>query len=72
MKICVLKTARQLLIKALEEKLDDNWLKTCALYLIAEMKDDRYNDIIPGLVDDADPIVKETAEYCLGKVGNPN
>jgi AAA family ATP:ADP antiporter len=47
----------------------DNWLKSCALHLVAELNDNKFIDIISKLVDDPDTIVRETAKYCLEKVG---
>ncbi|MCP4583604.1 MAG: hypothetical protein GY839_18500 [candidate division Zixibacteria bacterium] len=51
---------------------DDNWLKTCALYLLAELGKDECADIIAKLVNDSDPIVKETAEYCNARISASN
>ncbi len=51
---------------------DDNWLKICTLYLIAELNYDKPMDTIAKLVDDPDPIVKETAKYYLRRIGISN
>lgn len=48
---------------------DDNWLKTCALYLIAELDYDEFLDAVAQLVDSPDSFVKETALYSLKKFG---
>lgn len=49
---------------------EDNWLKVCAVYYIAEMRIKGYMDDISKLVDDSDPVVKETALYCLEQMKN--
>lgn len=46
----------------------DNWLKTCTIYLVAKTHDKKTINIIPKLTDDPDPMVRETAKYCLEKV----
>ena len=46
----------------------DTWLKVCALYYIAENRREDFNDEVSELVNDSDPLVKETAEYCLAKI----
>jgi AAA family ATP:ADP antiporter len=51
---------------------DDNWLKICTLYLIAELNYDKPMDTIAKLVDDPDPMVKETAKYYLKRIGISN
>jgi len=51
---------------------DDNWLKVCALHLIAELHNDDCADIIARLVNNSDPIVKETAEYCIANISASN
>ena len=51
---------------------DDNWLKSCTLYLVAELGYEKSIDTIAKLVDDPDPMVKETAKYCLKRIGISN
>lgn len=43
----------------------DNWLKSCTLFLVAELNYDQSLDVISQLEHDADPLVRETATYCL-------
>ncbi|UCE18895.1 MAG: HEAT repeat domain-containing protein [Gemmatimonadota bacterium] len=50
---------------------EDNWLKVCALYYIAEMKNDTYRDKVLKLEDDTDSLVKETAQYYLERIDTP-
>jgi AAA family ATP:ADP antiporter len=45
----------------------DNWLKSCTLFLVAELNYNKSLDIISKLVDDPDPLVRETAKYCFEK-----
>ena len=47
---------------------EDIWLKVCTLYYIAEGKDEGFFEEVERLVNDPNPVVKETAEYCLKKV----
>ncbi len=47
----------------------DNWLKSCTLHLVAELNDNKFIHIISKLVDDPDPMVRETAKYCIEKIG---
>jgi AAA family ATP:ADP antiporter len=48
---------------------DDNWLKACTLYFIAEMNHrDHLKAVLP-LVDDPDPVVCETSKYYLERIG---
>ncbi|NIM98004.1 MAG: hypothetical protein GTO24_07990 [candidate division Zixibacteria bacterium] len=47
---------------------DDNWLKVCTLYFIAEMNYHRYLDSISRLTSDPDPLIKETSKYCLDRM----
>ena len=47
---------------------EDNWLKVCTLYFIAELKNAAYHDIVMKLITDSDPIVRETAQYYLNKL----
>jgi AAA family ATP:ADP antiporter len=49
---------------------DDGWLKSAALYLIAESGGRRFSDAVSVLVRDEDVIVKETARYCTGIINN--
>ena len=49
-------------------KSEDNWLRVCALYYIAERKNVRYNETVLELLEDSDPMVKETAEYYLKRI----
>ena len=51
---------------------DDDWLKVCALYLIATLSYDKFIDSIGKLIEAPDPMVKETAEYCLKRIGISN
>ncbi len=51
---------------------DDNWLKACTLYLVAELGYEKSIDTVAKLVDDPDPMVKETAKYCLKRIGISN
>lgn len=46
----------------------DNWLKSCTLHLVAELNYIKFSHIISKLVDDPDPMVRETARYCVEKV----
>jgi len=50
---------------------DDNWLKVCTLYLIAGLNYNRANPLVNKLVDALDPTVRETARYCLHRLGYP-
>jgi len=45
----------------------DSWLKVCALYLLSEIKNNDYKDIVFKLAGDSDKLVKETAQFCLEK-----
>jgi AAA family ATP:ADP antiporter len=47
---------------------EDSWLKVCAVYYIAELKDEHYRPHITTLVDDSDPVVQETAHFYLERV----
>ena len=49
---------------------NDNWLKVCSMYLIAEQKDLDCISNIERLQNNPDPIVKETADYSLEKLRN--
>jgi len=48
---------------------DDNWLKVCTLYIIATLGYSKFIDPIVKLADVPDPMVKETAKYCLKRIG---
>lgn len=48
----------------------DNWLRACTLYLIAEMRYDRYRDRIAEMESHPDPVVRETARFCLNRFGD--
>lgn len=50
---------------------EDNWLKVCTLYLIANINYIKANPIIAKLIDVPDPVVRETARYCLQRLGYP-
>ena len=56
------------LIAILEE--DDNWLKVCALYFMAESGITEPSWMIKKLATDPDPITRETAEYSLRRLGD--
>jgi AAA family ATP:ADP antiporter len=47
---------------------DDNWLKVCTLYLIATLRYNKFIDSVVKLTDAPDPMVKETAKYCLERI----
>jgi AAA family ATP:ADP antiporter len=47
---------------------DDNWLKVCTLYLIATLRFNTFIDSVVKLTDAPDPMVKETAQYCLKRI----
>lgn len=53
---------------ALLLKGNDMWLKSCALFLLAELKNDQCLDLMKPLRNDANPVVSETAGYALNKV----
>lgn len=59
-------------IECMEFLLDgnDNWLKACTVHLLAEMKSDYCKNYIQRLVNDSDPIVKETAVFYFERIGN--
>jgi AAA family ATP:ADP antiporter len=44
---------------------DDNWLKVCTLYYIAEMNYTKYLEFVPKFDSDPAPLVRETSKYCL-------
>jgi AAA family ATP:ADP antiporter len=48
---------------------EDNWLKACALYTIAEMNWREHLASVRAFSDDPDPIVRETSNYCLERIG---
>lgn len=47
---------------------DDNWLKVCTFFLLAELKQNKFYDTIVKLKDDPDPLVKETSLFYLKKI----
>ncbi|MEE4311046.1 MAG: Npt1/Npt2 family nucleotide transporter [candidate division KSB1 bacterium] len=47
---------------------NDNWLKVCAMYDIALNMEGEYSRIVKGLVNDPDPMVRETAQFYLNKI----
>ncbi len=47
---------------------DDNWLKACVLYLMAESLTSEPEWIIKELTSDPDPIVQETARFAVNKI----
>ena len=51
---------------------DDNWLKTCVLHLLTELKDKESIDRATELIDDPDLMVKEAVDHYLGKLGLSN
>jgi AAA family ATP:ADP antiporter len=51
---------------------EDNWLKACALYAIAEIGETRPLWLIRTHTGHADPVVKETAELALRRLQNHN
>ena len=50
---------------------DDNWLKACTLYLIATIRLEKYADTIKKLTEASDSIVRETAQFSLRRIANP-
>lgn len=48
---------------------EDNLLKTCAVRLIGELRDDRYASLIAGLIDSPDTELRKSAEQALQKIG---
>ena len=49
---------------------NDNWLKVCALYSIAESNEIQCKEHIMPHLKSQDPVVKETAEYALNKLNS--
>jgi len=49
-------------------EVDDNWLKACALYAIAAIGETKPLWLIRQYTNNADPTVKETAEYALKRL----
>jgi hypothetical protein len=47
---------------------EDNWLKACTIHLLAEVKNAICKDFIQKLVDDSDPIVRETSLYYFSRI----
>ncbi len=50
---------------------NDNWLKVCAIYVIAEMRRTEYAETVLQLQSDPDPVIRETARYCVSKIHEP-
>jgi AAA family ATP:ADP antiporter len=46
----------------------DNWLRACALYLIAELHYDKYKEKVVGLGSHPDNVVRETARLCFDRL----
>ncbi len=44
---------------------DDNWLRICALYVISALDEKDCAPLVATLKEDADPIVRETAQFAL-------
>jgi AAA family ATP:ADP antiporter len=44
---------------------NDNWLRICALYVISALNEKECAPLVENLKQDADPIVRETAQYAL-------
>jgi AAA family ATP:ADP antiporter len=51
---------------------NDNWLKVCSMYLMSELHETQCISGIENLLNDSDPIVMETAEFALTKLGRLN
>ncbi|MFC2164372.1 Npt1/Npt2 family nucleotide transporter [Acidobacteriota bacterium] len=47
---------------------NDNWLKTCTLYLIATIRQEKYAEAIKKLTEASDPLVRETAKFSLRRI----
>ncbi len=47
---------------------NDNWLKVCALYSIAESNESQCVQYVRPHLNNTDPVVKETAEYTMKKL----
>jgi hypothetical protein len=47
---------------------DDNWLKVCALYSIAELQKPECTSRIELQLQSQDPVVKQTAEYAIRRL----
>jgi AAA family ATP:ADP antiporter len=48
---------------------DDSWLRICALYLVALLKEKEHIPVVRNLTNDSDPLVKETAVFTLRQLG---
>ncbi len=48
----------------------DVWLKACALFLMAQARDKQWMDVVSGLIEHPEDIVKETAEYAVREIQN--
>jgi AAA family ATP:ADP antiporter len=57
-------------LSALLER-SDSWLTVCTVYVIARMKHTEYADKVLRLQTDPDPVIRETARYCTGKIHEP-
>jgi AAA family ATP:ADP antiporter len=44
---------------------DDNWLRICALYVVSALNEKDCVPLVASLKEDADPIVRETAQFAL-------
>ncbi|MFC2169997.1 Npt1/Npt2 family nucleotide transporter [Acidobacteriota bacterium] len=51
---------------------DDNWLKACTLYLVVESDYNLPTDMISGISNDPDPIIKESLQFYLQRRGISN
>ncbi|MFC2156466.1 Npt1/Npt2 family nucleotide transporter [Acidobacteriota bacterium] len=51
---------------------DDNWLKICTLHLIGETRNKEFTSAVNNLMNDPEPMIRETAEYCLVKFKGAN
>jgi AAA family ATP:ADP antiporter len=51
---------------------ENNWLKVCALFYIAETNKNKFRDVVLGLKTDRNPMVEETTRYCLERIGVSN
>jgi AAA family ATP:ADP antiporter len=48
---------------------DDDWLRVCTLYLIAQLPDNTYNADVQGFESHSNPVVRETAQFVSHKKG---
>ncbi len=51
---------------------DDNWLKVCALYLVAELQERYFSEFVVKWQESSDPIVAETARLVIRKLEQEN